>query len=242
MNPALRWRAEFYDPSRPDVILGYVDGDNREVAKAEPPPGAQARFRLLTPPDIRLGDHVRYDDGEGESFIAVVTRVGKPYPSGTFNVDLSREGVTQAVFCENCKVLFRPKLTPYKVEEALDVLHKQETLVGPEPGITAKVFQGLEDRVILTLWQGERRVDVFVYDGRDRRFQMSSVIRIANAWLFAKPVKVGDAWTEEINQGKRFVEVVEVKRLRYRIEYEMPKAGLMRAWRRGIMIGKLLYA
>lgn len=245
MNAALLWRAEFYDPAAPDKVLGHVDGDSRAVAQAEPPHGAQARFRLLTPPDIRLGDHVSYDNGDDAPFQAIVTRVGSPYPSGTYNVDLSRDGATQTVFCENCTVVFRPRHHAWRVDEVIALLVKAAgeavRLGGGNPQKTAKLLKVADGTWTLTCWAGEDRVDSRTYTDRSSN-PIRDALRVANAWLFAAPVKVGDAWTEEINQGARDVEVVEVKKLRYRIEYEMPKAGLMGAWRTGTLIGKLLYA
>lgn len=39
-----------------------------------------------------------------------------------------------------------------------------------------------------------------------------------------------EAFTREINQGKRFCEVVKVNPTRVRVEYEMPNAGYMGGW------------
>lgn len=250
MNAALVWRAEFYKPGHGpgvETLVGHVDGDAKAVAVAEAPEGAYTKLRLLTPPDIRVGDHVRYDNGDDEPFTAVVARVGQKYPSGTFNVDLLNGG-TQTVFCENCTVIFRPRHRAWKEDEVAD-LFPARVEIGPEPEITlfgrefgkvAKILRGTDGWTI-SFWSGDVMVDSKFYSekvyGRIRE-----LVRAANAWIFAQPVKVGDYWTQTINQGPRDVEVVAVKKLRYRIEYEMPNAGMMSSWQTGILIGGKLYA
>ena len=64
MRTTLKWRAEFYrpGPGTSETVIGFVDGDEKTVALAEPPQGALSRLKLLTPPDIRLGDHVNKRD------------------------------------------------------------------------------------------------------------------------------------------------------------------------------------
>ena len=216
-NKNLKWRAEFYrpGPGTGETVIGFVDGDEKTVALAEPPKGALSRLKLLTPPDIRLGDHVRHDNGEDEPVVGIVTRVGKPYPSGGFNVDLFN-GVTGTVFCENCTVVFRPRHKAWKEEEFLALFPTKSdetpevTLVGREPARTVRVLRGKDGVCGVTFWNAE--------------------------------VQIGDCWRETINQGSRDVEVVAVKKLRYRIEYEMPNAGMMGSWQTGILIGGKLYA
>jgi hypothetical protein len=63
-----------------------------------------------------------------------------------------------------------------------------------------------------------------------------------NAWLLTGPVVLGDQLLREINQANRECVVVEVKKLRYRIEYEMP-GGPQQGWRTGCRVaGRLFYA
>lgn len=249
MNTTLKWRAEFYTPGpgTSEIMVGHVDGDAKAVAIAEPPKGAYTKFKLLTPPDIRVGDHVRYDNHDDEPFVAVVTRVGAPYPSGTFNVDLLRDGVTGTVFCENCTVVFRLRLRPWKADELLEMLPSRNlpapevTLSGREPGRVVKIQRSLENLWTVTFWSRDVQIDSKTYDEKSYGY-LREIMRAVNAWIFAEPVQVGDSWTETINQGKRDVEVVAVKKLRYRIEYEMPNAGMMGSWQTGILIGGKLYA
>jgi hypothetical protein len=260
MNSTLKWRREFYKPAErgtetfaPDRMIGAVEGTSAEVLKSDPPGGALARLKLVNPPDIRVGDHVRHDDGGTDPFTGIVTRVGKPYDSGVFNVDLGSEGDTTTVPCEHCEVVFRPRRTNWREDEVLMLFlpapedsTPEVTLTGPERGKTVKILRGTGDFWVLTFWLGETRIDSKTYNerdyrGRDYRY-FRGLIRMANAWLFQKPVQVGDSWTGTINQGRRDVEVIAVKKLRYRIEYEMPNAGMIGSWQRGLLIGGKLYA
>ena len=248
MRTTLKWRAEFYrpGPGTSETVIGFVDGDEKTVALAEPPQGALSRLKLLTPPDIRLGDHVRHDNGEDEPVVGIVTRVGKPYPSGGFNVDLFN-GVTGTVFCENCTVVFRPRHKVWKEEEFLALFPTKSdetpevTLVGREPARTVRVLRGKDGAWGVTFWNGEVQIDSKAYSEKEYAW-LRGLLRAANAWIFAAPVQIGDCWSETINQGLRDVEVVAVKKLRYRIEYEMPNAGMMGSWQTGILIGGKLYA
>ena len=64
------------------------------------------------------------------------------------------------------------------------------------------------------------------------------------AWLVTTqyPLEIGDCLTLEINQGDRDCEVVAIKRTRFRVEYEMPNAGMMGGWKDGISVmGKMYY-
>lgn len=56
---------------------------------------------------------------------------------------------------------------------------------------------------------------------------IGQVVDDIQAWLFSAEVELGDTFSKEINQGERDCEVVKVGRTRVRVEYEMPKAGLM---------------
>jgi len=70
---------------------------------------------------------------------------------------------------------------------------------------------------------------------------LKGALHHANAWLFSREVVVGDMFTEMINQGLRDCEVLAVKKIRYRIVFEMPK-GDQQGWRRGVPIcGRLFY-
>jgi hypothetical protein len=248
MNQKLQWRAEFWKPGpgTSETIVGHVDGDAKAVAVAETPEGAYLRLKLLTPPDIRLGDHVRYDNGDDEPFVGIVTRVGQPYPSGAFNVDIFA-GATKTVFCENCTLVFRPRHKLWKEEEFLALFppKSDETpevkLVGREPLRTVRVLRGKDGLWTVTFLDGETKIDAKVYNEQKYGY-LREILRAANAWIFGAPVQIGDCWCETINQGPRDVEVVAVKRLRYRIEYEMPNAGMMGSWQTGIVIGGKLYA
>lgn len=244
----LKWRAEFYKPGpgTTETLVGHVDGDAKTVGLAEPPAGAYSKFKLLTPPDIRVGDHVRYDNHDDEPFVAVVTRVGTPYPSGTFNVDLLRDGVAGTVFCENCTVIFRPRHRSWKEDELLALFPKAsgistETLLfGKSLGKFVKILQIVKGSWTVSFWLDGRQVDSKDYSEKDYGY-LRDLLRATNTWLFEEPVKVGDCWAMTINQGLRDVEVVMVKKLRYRIEYEMPNAGMMGSWQTGILIGGKLY-
>ena len=248
MNQALKWRAEFWKPGpgTSETIVGHVDGDAKTVGLAEAPAGAYSRLKLLTPPDIRINDNVRYDDGEGEPFTGIVTRVGKPYPSGTFNVDIFA-GATRTVFCENCTVVFRPRHKIWKEEEFLAMFPPKSdetseiTLVGREPLRTVRVLRGKDGLWTSSFRDGETQIDSKTYSEKTYGY-LRDLLRAANAWIFAQPVQIGDCWRETINQGPRDVEVVAVKKLRYRIQYEMPNAGMMGSWQTGILIGGKLYA
>lgn len=248
MNTMLKWRAEFYKigPGTSETVVGFVDGDAKTAGQAVPPEGTYARLKLLTPPDIRLGDHVRYDNGDDEPLVGIVTRVGQPYPSGAFNVDIFA-GATKTVYCENCTVVFRPRHKAWKEEEFLALFPPKSdetpevTLVGREPLRTVRVLRGHDGLWGLTFWDGQTQIDFKSYSEKNYGC-LRELLRTANAWIFAAPVQIGDCWRETINQGSRDVEVVAVKRLRYRIEYEMPNAGMMGSWQTGIMIGGKLYA
>jgi hypothetical protein len=251
VNPSLRWRAEFYKPGNGpgvETVVGHVDGDAKTVALAVPPEGALSRLKLITPPDIRLDDYVRYDNGEDESFVAVVTRVGKPYESGTFNVDLRRGPAKSTVFCENCTVVFRPHPRCWKEGEVFELFPKQsevaveETLVGRNPEKTVVLTRDYAaGSWTISFRLGETKVDGKTCSEKEYG-ALRNVVRAANAWIFEEPVKIGDYWTMTINQGRRDVEVVAVKKLRYRIEYEMPNAGMMGSWQTGVLIDGKLYA
>lgn len=247
---ALQWRREFYEPAKTlgaeDKIVGHVDGDMKTVALAEPPQGALARFKLLTPPDIRVGDNVHYDDGEGYAFIGIVEEVGKPYSSGVFNVDVRSEssGVRGRVPCEHCAVIFRPRQSYWKVDEVMATLGMRGTSMTLACGVRGRavtVARDADGLWIATFVLAGEQVDQKTWNEGDHAFRAREVVRTANAWLFEDPVKVGDAWTMTINQGRRDVEVLQVKKLRYRIEYEMPNAGMMGSWQTGIVIGGKLY-
>lgn len=248
MNAALVWRAEFWKPGpgTSETVVGQVDGDAKTAGQAMPPEGAYVRLKLLTPPDIRLGDHVCYDNGDDEPFVGIVTRVGQPYPSGAFNVDLFA-GATKTVFCENCTVVFRPRHKSWKEEEFLALFPPKSDeapevkLVGREPLRTVRVLRGKDGLWTETFWSGETKIDEKTYNEQKYGY-LRELLRAANAWIFAAPVQIGDCWRETINQGPRDVEVIAVKKLRYRIEYEMPNAGMMGSWQTGILIGGKLYA
>lgn len=247
---ALQWRREFYEPAKllggEDKVVGHVDGDMKTVALAEPPDGALARFKLLTPPDIRVGDNVSYNDGEGYVFVGIVELVGTPYSSGVFNVDVRNESswARGRVPCEHCTVIFRPRGSYWKVDEVLATLGMRGTSMELVGGVRQKAVKITRDQVgrwVATFVLSGEQVDEKTWNEGDHSFRAREVVRMANAWLFEDPVKVGDAWTMTINQGRRDVEVVDVKKLRYRIEYEMPNAGMMGSWQTGIMIAGKLY-
>jgi hypothetical protein len=69
---------------------------------------------------------------------------------------------------------------------------------------------------------------------------LSSAVAAANAFLFTRPVSVGDTWTDWINQGDRDCEVIAVKKLRFRIRFEMPTVT-QEGWRRGTLVCGVLY-
>ena len=58
--------------------------------------------------------------------------------------------------------------------------------------------------------------------------------------LTLQPVKVGDCYGELINQAVRDCEVIEVKRTRYRIVFEMPNCE-QKGWRSGVLFNKALH-
>ncbi len=71
--------------------------------------------------------------------------------------------------------------------------------------------------------------------------KLQNAILVVNAWLFSRPVQLGDSWAEWINQDERFCKVIEIKRVRYRIEYEMPTC-VQQGWRHGVRVcGRLFY-
>ncbi len=70
--------------------------------------------------------------------------------------------------------------------------------------------------------------------------ELQSVMPVINAWLFGRPVKLGDSWTEWVNQDERCCKVIEIKRVRYRIEYEMPTC-VQQGWRHGIRVCDRLF-
>lgn len=70
---------------------------------------------------------------------------------------------------------------------------------------------------------------------------LAVAVESLRAWLFSDQVQVGDEFAEVINQGLRYCEVIVVKKLRYRIEFEMP-ACTQQGWRRGVVVcGRLFY-
>ena len=56
------------------------------------------------------------------------------------------------------------------------------------------------------------------------------VLSAINGFLYQGEIEPGALFNLVINQGYREVEVIEIKRNRARIEYEMPNAGMMRGW------------
>lgn len=52
------------------------------------------------------------------------------------------------------------------------------------------------------------------------------------AFLLGVKVEPGKGFLEDINQADRDCEVLSLKRTRFRIEYEMPNAGMVQAWRK----------
>ena len=102
-------------------------------------------------------------------------------------------------------------------------------------------YRGKDGAWGVTFWNGEVQIDSKAYSEKEYAW-LRGLLRAANAWIFSAPVQIGDCWSETINQGPRDVEVVAVKKLRYRIEYEMPNAGMMGSWQTGILIGGKLYA
>lgn len=61
-----------------------------------------------------------------------------------------------------------------------------------------------------------------------------------NAWFFSSPVVLGDVFTEFINQADRDCSVIEMKRTRYRIEFDMPNCT-QQGWRTGVRVGDILF-
>ncbi len=70
--------------------------------------------------------------------------------------------------------------------------------------------------------------------------ELESVMPVINAWLFGRPVQVGDSWTERVNQDERLCKVIEIKRVRYRIEYQMPTC-VQQGWRHGVQVCDRLF-
>ena len=152
---------------------------------------------------------------------------------------------------EGCAVTFRPRRKPYLTSEIMELLEKSPTkdhvsLHGLKADEVACVSRHENDewRVVLP----KMPATPFIYkvqkplrghkvytDGPKR-----NAVILANTYLFGTPLEIGDSFTQFINQGDRDCYILDIKRTRYRIEFEMPNCT-QEAWRKGLRIGEHLY-
>lgn len=102
------------------------------------------------------------------------------------------------------------------------------------------------DGKIIKVWLNKRRSDTdqWAFDASKDGDPITthyfngftSILHAASSFLLGVELQEGAMFDELINQGVRDCEVVTVKRARFRIEYEMPNAGMMGAWRKPTFI------
>lgn len=98
---------------------------------------------------------------------------------------------------------------------------------------------------VVKLWNGPKG-NLWVDLGSDRDSRatdtvMEMVNMILRYFYGAIEIKVGGTYTEYINQADRVCEVIDVKRKRFRVEFEMPNVT-QQGWRNGIpALGTMYY-
>ncbi len=260
-SPNDGWVPEVNAPTEPKAALDIQIGD---TVKYTPAPDAKLFKEALTGIVTRVGDPFESGVVNVDLSVPIVCRHCYDKDLGHGNHEQcchcspeQKRNTTapthevKTVPGEGCEVSFRPRRKAYKTSEMMELLEASPTadhvsLHGRTPEAVACLSRHENNEWRVTL--PEMPSDPFIYQVKTPRPGWSAdtaepqrkAIVLANTYLFGEPLEIGEMYTEFINQGDRDCYILDIKRTRYRIEFEMPNCT-QEAWRTGIRIGDGLY-